>query len=154
MQPVNTAIRKENIQLKQPVIQLDQKHVNRSTALNYKAWEKELLEDYKGREYLLSGIRDGFHIVDSENISNYVEVENYRSATAENSRAQMENQICTETDNGRYRIVNEKPHIVSALGAIPKKNSTDVRLIHDASRPSGSALNDYAINNPFRYQSI
>ena len=48
----------------------------------------------------------------------------------------------------------KKPHIVSALGAIPKKNSPDVRLIHDASRPSGSALNDYAINNPFSYQSI
>ena len=81
-------------------------------------------------------------------------MENYRSATADNSRAQVENQICTEIDNGRYRIINEKPHTVSALGAIPKKNSTDVRLIHDASRPSGSAFNDYAINNPFRYQSI
>ena len=43
---------------------------------------------------------------------------------------------------------------MSALGAIPKKNSKDVRLIHDASRPSASALNDYGINNPFRYQSI
>ena len=109
---------------------------------------------YKDSEYLLSGIKDGFHIVDSENISNYVEVENDSSATAENSRAQVEKQICTKIDNGRYRIVNEKPHIVSALGAIPKKNSRDVRLIHDASRPSGSALNDYAINDPFRYQSI
>ena len=103
---------------------------------------------------MLSGIKDGFHIVDSKNISNYVEVENYRSATAEHSRAQVEKQIYNEIDNGRYRIVNKKPHIVSAIGAIPKKNSPDVRLIHDASRPSGSALNDYAINNPFRYQSI
>ena len=72
-------------------------------------------------------------------------MENYRSATAEHSRAQVEKQIYTEIDNGRYRIVNKKPHIVSAIGAIPKENSPDVRLIHDASRPSGSALNDYAI---------
>ena len=87
-------------------------------------------------------------------ISNFREVENYSSVTAGNSCEQVEKQICTEIDNGHYRIVNEKPHIVSALGAIPKKNSRDVRLIHDASQPSGSALNDYAINNPFRYQSI
>ena len=75
-------------------------------------------------------------------------------STAEHSRAQVEKQICTEIDDGRYRIVNNKPRILSALGAIPQKNSRDVRLIHDASPPSGSALNDYAINNPFRYQSI
>ena len=152
-QPVNTDIRKST-QLNQPVILMDQKHVKRSAALSYKAWEKELPIDYEGRAFLLSGIKDGFHIVDSETISNYVEVENYRSATAEHSHAQVEKQIYTEIDNGCYRIVNKKPHSVSALGAIPKKNSPDVRLIHDASRPSGSALNDYAINNPFRYQSI
>ena len=29
-----------------------------------------------------------------------------------------------------------------------------MRLIHDASRPSGQALNDYAINDYFQYQSI
>ena len=62
------------------------KHVKRSTTLNYEAWEKELPVDYKGCEYLLSGIKDGFHIVDSENISNYVKVENYHSATAESEQ--------------------------------------------------------------------
>ena len=86
------------------------------------AWEKELPKDYKGREYLLSGIRDGFHIVDSQNISNDYKVENYCSANAENSCAQVERQICTKIENGPYQIVNEKPHIiVSALGAIHKK---------------------------------
>ena len=29
-----------------------------------------------------------------------------------------------------------------------------MRLIHDASRPLGQALNDYAINDHFQYQSI
>ena len=63
-------------------------------------------------------------------------------------------QILTEFQNGRYRIVDRKPAIISALGAIPKKDSNNVRLIHDASRPSGQALNDYAINDHFQYQSI
>ena len=66
----------------------------------------------------------------------------------------MERQFFTEIENGRYKIVNKKPHIVSALGAIPKKNTPDVRLIHDASRTSGFTLNDFAENNPLKYQSI
>ena len=62
-------------------------------------------------------------------------MDNYRSATDQSVRAQVQDQILTETENGRYRIVDDKSHIVSALGAIPKKNSTKMRLIHDASRP-------------------
>ena len=81
-QPVNTAIRK-NTQLNQPVILMDKKHVKRSTALNYQAWENELPVDYKGREYLLSGIKDGFHIVDYENISNYVNCRTFARAGGE-----------------------------------------------------------------------
>ena len=61
--PFDTACKyrqpKKNNQLNQPVILLDQKHLKRSAALNYEAWEKELPVDYKDREYLLSGIKDG-----------------------------------------------------------------------------------------------
>ena len=81
-------------------------------------------------------------------------MDNYRSATDQSVRAQVEDQILTEIENGRYRIVSDKSHIVSALGAIPKKNSPKMRLIHDASRPCGYALNDYASTNHFKYQSL
>ena len=81
-------------------------------------------------------------------------MDNYTSATAENVRAQVETQILAEIQNGRYRIVDKKPPIVSALGAIPKKDPNKVRLIHDASRPEGQALNDYATTDHFQYQSI
>ena len=81
-------------------------------------------------------------------------MDNYRSATDQSVRAQVEDQILTEIENGRYRIVSDKSHIVSALGAMPKKNSPKTRLIHDASRPCGYALNDYASTNHFKYQSL
>ena len=69
--------------------------------------------------------------------------------------ARVEDQIKTEIDNGRYVLVNEKPLIVSALGALPKKDAKRVRLIHDASRPAGQgALNDYCSAEKFSYQSI
>ena len=48
-------------------------------------------------------------------------MDNYRSATDQSVRAQVESQILTEIENGRYRIVRDKSHIVSALGAIPRK---------------------------------
>lgn len=109
---------------------------------------------YEHREFILTGIKDGFYIVDPDSISNFVEVNNYPSATSEKMRAPVEDQILTELENGRYRIVSEKPNIVSALGAIPKKDSSKVRLIHDASRPFGSALNDFATTDRFKYQSL
>lgn len=47
-----------------------------------------------------------------------------------------------------------KPTVVSALGAIPKPNSTEVHLIHDCSRPHGQAVNDYIITRSFKFQSL
>lgn len=50
-------------------------------------------------------------------------------------------------------MVKEKPIIVSALGAIPK-DSGDIRLIHDCSRPQGQAVNDYAGELKVKYQTF
>ena len=127
---------------------------HRTTSLNYRAWERLLPEDYEQRDFILNGIKDGFHIIDPDCISHSVEMDNYTSAAAENVRAQVETQILTEIQNGRYRIVDKKPPIISALEAIPKKDPNKVRLIHDASRPKGQALNDDATTDHFQYQSI
>lgn len=80
-------------------------------------------------------------------------MENYRSATDESIRDRVEAQIKEEIHNGRYLVVPNKPHIVSALGAIEKKNKK-IRLIHDASRPHGNALNDLWEKEPFSYTSL
>ena len=84
-----------------------------------------------------------------------VETPNYKSATNSEARPYVERQIKDELANGHYVIVENKPQIVSALGAIPKDASNKTyRIIHDASRPYGSALNDFADHDPFRYQSL
>ena len=90
----------------------------------------------------MQGIRDGFQLVSEFEFSE-VEVENYKSALDSQNRDLVEEQIKTELVEGRYQVVSDKPIIVSALGAIRKPNGK-VRLIHDASRPVGGALNDYA----------
>ncbi len=56
---------------------------------------------------------------------------------------------------GNYKIATGSfsPKVVSPLGAIPKDDK-DIRIIHDCSRPSGEAVNDYSSHDPVQYQSI
>jgi len=72
-----------------------------------------------------------------------VDMRNYKSATNPSVRATEEQTIPDEIRQGNYVISTTKPMVVSALGAIPKPNSSEVRLIHDCSRPHGHAVNDY-----------
>ena len=108
------------------------------------------------REYILHGVKHGFSLITRPLDPNILtEVDNYKSATNSQARPYVEAQIRDEIANGRYRIVDHKPRIVSALGAIPKNvEKTKYRLIHNASRPYGRALNDFAEDDPFRYQSL
>jgi hypothetical protein len=110
--------------------------------------------DYPDRDFILQGIADGFHIVDMSKIdlTTNVKVQNYASAVKDHF-IESESQIVEEIQNGRYKIVDYQPKIISALGAIPK-NSGKVRLIHDCSRPRNHAVNDFAETDKFRYQSI
>ncbi len=117
------------------------------------AWERLLPETDCSREFLLQGIAEGFHIINETPVQS-VEVHNHKSAVSAANRDKVEAQIQEELDNLQYTIVEEKPFIISALGAIPKKGSTKVRLIHDASRPIGSALNDFATADSFQYQTL
>ena len=64
-------------------------------------------------------------------------------------RTKVETQVLTEIQNGRHRIVDKKASIISVLGVFPKKDPNKVRLITDASRRKGQALNDNATTDHF-----
>ncbi len=87
-------------------------------------------------------------------ITQRVEMDNYKSVTSGPFKDMVEAQIISEIEQGHYVVTEQKPLITSALGAIPKKSGSDIRLIHDASRPQGGAVNDYAYNDPFKYQTL
>ena len=83
-----------------------------------------------------------------------MESDNYRSATCDENIESVGNQIEVELSEKRDIICENKPTIINALGAIWKSDSS-VRLIHDCSRPSGEALNDFAeLERKFKYQSV
>lgn len=94
--------------------------------------------------------------MDTSQISDelYVNVNNYSSATNLDSRALVEKKLKEELSNGHYVITDVTPNIISAIGAIPKKECKDIRIIHDCSRPFNSSLNSYAITEKFSYQTI
>ena len=66
----------------------------------------------------------------------------------------VEKQIRDEIQMGNYVITRTKPSIVSALGAIPKRNSDNIRLIHDCSRLAHINVNSYASTQHFSYVTL
>ena len=126
---------------------------NKVSDLNLQVWTSELESD-PDKEYLLHGIAEGFKIADVCDKVKSVEVENHCSAMCPENFEKVSKQVCQEIQEGRYVCVNEKPTIVSPLAAITKKDHS-VRLIHDASRPENSALNDYVtVLDKVKYQSV
>ena len=81
-------------------------------------------------------------------------VRNYKSATNPTIKPLVEQTILDEIQQGNYVITAKKPTVVSALGAIPKPNSSEVRLIHDCSRPHGQAVNDFISTRSFKFQTL
>jgi hypothetical protein len=113
------------------------------------------LEHDEDKDFLLHGLAHGFDIIDPEKEGEVISVErdNYSSATSKEYRDKVEARLLAELEEGNYRIVKNKPKIISALGAIPKPDG-DVRLIHDCSQPAGSSLNDYSTIDSVKYQSV
>lgn len=126
-------------------------------SLNFPVWQRELADDdHPDREFLLHGISEGFRITsgDVQTIPT-VEMSNYKSATNELARQKVENQIISELESGHYRISSTKPRVISALGAVPKKDSSEMRIIHDCSQPQGNAVNDFAVQEEKqKYQTL
>jgi hypothetical protein len=107
------------------------------------------------RQFILDGVLNGFHIVNIEDVrtDTYVDIRNYKSAT-ELYHKQVEDQIKSELANDHYIQVAEMPNIISAIGAIPKKDTNKIRIIHDCSRPEGGSVNSFANTEKFSYQTI
>lgn len=123
-----------------------------SIADKLETWEAELKND-KDKRFLLQGIREGFRIIDKDSVIVPAECKNHKSAL--NYKQQVEKELLDQIRNGQYIVSDRKPAIVSALAAIPKdEKASRVRIIHDGSRPDGSAMNDYASMENVKFQTL
>lgn len=109
---------------------------------------------HSDREFILEGVNNGFRITNIDDHGMTSRQANHPSATAAANRDAVEAQIITEINNGRYIICSNPPNIISALAAIPKPDSSDIRLIHDASRPHGRSINDFAKGESYACSTV
>ncbi len=122
-----------------------------SIASAYDVWDQELQDDVD-RDYLLDGIKYGFHLTDSEAVLHPASFPNHKST--EDSRAAVEKELRSQIAAGHYVIASEPASIISPLAAIPKGTDGAVRLIHDGSRPKGESMNDYTTLHSIKYESL
>ena len=112
------------------------------------------MQDDPDRDFLLTGLSKGFGIIQSGSNIQPAFCSNHKSALSKVNKHKVEKQILYEIACNRYIVCDSKPTIVSALGAVPKPNSPDIRLIHDCSRPLGSGLNCYAYSDSFKFNTV
>ena len=94
------------------------------------AWEEELVDDCD-RDFIISGIKHGFDIIDDDAGITPVSCKNHPSAKPGSPLFnKVTSQVIKEIENGHYVICDTPPKIVSPMAAIPKPDG-DVRLIHD-----------------------
>ena len=100
------------------------------------------------------GIVHGFQLIPVDAVLKPAEVDNYRSATNITNWDTVKRTILEEIREGNYVAIENKPTIVSAIGAIPKPDTSKIRPIHDCSQPEGKGINTYASVDKFSFQSI
>ena len=121
--------------------------------LDANLWLAELIGE-KDEAFLKDGISHGFKLAPPQSKFFPTEQDNHKSATNADAKLAVEQAICNEIAEGNYIVTNDRPVIISALGVIPKPDSTEVHLIHDCSRPLGEGLNDYIQTQSFKFQTL
>ena len=112
-----------------------------------------LLDGDEDEEFLKEGLIHGFRLAPDGTVFMYSDMNNYKLAIDPLVEDKLEETIMHEIRQGNYIVTGDRPMIVSALGAIPKPDSQDIRLIHDCSMPKGQALSEYLNVGHFNYQT-
>ena len=112
------------------------------------------MQDDPDKAFLLEGVKDGFQLLPADASIVPAEMENYSSATNPDSRDRVEKSILEELEAGNYAVTTHRPTIISALGAVPKPDSDDLRLIHDCSMPPSLGVNNYISIDKQSFQTL
>ena len=102
-----------------------------STDLKYEIWAKELAND----------LDKAF-------------TKNSRSALRPGAKGQIEEQLWKGLSLGHFGSSNTPPIIVNAIGAVPKRDSSELRLIIDCIRPLALSANSYMDLDHYKYTTV
>ena len=91
-------------------------------------WDQQLTGD-SDRNFIWDGICNEFLIVKPDVKASPAYCKNHKSVLSGANKVKVESQIADEIRLKHYIPCTSRPIIVSALGALPKANSTELRLI-------------------------
>ena len=124
-----------------------------STDLKYEIWAKELANDLD-RDFILNGVREGFDLIPRDTTVLPAFTKNNRSALRPGAKEQIEEQLCKGLSLGHFGSSTTPPIIVNAIGAVPKRDSSELRLIMDCSRPLALSANSYMDLDHYKYTTV
>ena len=83
-------------------------------------------------------------------------MENNKSSSGPGTQDQIEAQLVKGLQQDRFAVADQShmPKIINALGAVPKKNSDEVRMIMDCSRPPTMNPNSYIDLEHYKYVTV
>ena len=130
---------------------------NQSSQMNMSAWEYYLQfeQDVSVKDYLSTGVRDGFSIVDDISIIPGYVNDNYKSVLVGDAYTCIDKLIAEEYAEGKFILCDSTPLCVHSLGAVPKSDGT-FRPITDCRQPLGCSMNNYmdTTHVPFNYNTV
>ena len=115
-----------------------------STDLIFETWATELSHD-SDMDFILNGIQHGFQLLAVDSIVVHAFTPNNKSALRPGAQEQIEAQLVNGLQLDHFAVADQShmPLVINALGAVPKKNSDEVRMVMDCSRPPTMNANSY-----------
>ena len=126
-----------------------------STDLIFETWATELSHD-PDMEFILNGVKHGFHLLPPHSIVLPAFTKSNKSALRPGTKDQIEAQLDKGLRQDHFAVADQSqiPIIINALGAVPKKNSDEVRMIMDCSRPPTINANSYIDLEHYKYVTV
>ena len=126
-----------------------------STDLIFETWATELNND-PDMEFILDGVKNGFHLLSPDSMVSHAFTHNNKSALRPGAKDQIEAQLVKGLQEDHFAIADKAnmPLTIKALGAVPKKDSNELRMIMDCSRPLMMNANSYMDLEQYKYVTV
>ena len=126
-----------------------------STDLVFETWATELTND-PDLEFILDGVKNGFQLLSPDLMVSHAFTQNNKSALRPGAKDQIEAQLIKglREDHFAIAVKTNMPIIINALGAVPKKDSNELRMIMDCSRPLTMNANSYMDLEHYKYVTV
>ena len=113
-----------------------------------------MASDPGDKDFILSGIAHGFHLVNDLSSISSTDCRNYLCAENPAVKPALDRLFQAELRSHRIQAFPYKPLRVNAIGSVQKKDTGEPRPITDMSRPFNNSVIDHISCGSYHYKSI